>query len=72
MFLVEGEVSDERIETRLWRNTEEHRPTHPASENSMRKRELTTDLILREQGSGSRNGGTIAAEDGYTKRTHWR
>lgn len=53
--LVEGEVSDERIETRLWR-TEEMVAIAPSFENSARKRELEQQVwILREQGSGSRN-----------------
>lgn len=53
--LVEGEVVDERIETRLWR-TEEMVAIAPSLENSARKRELEQQMwILREQGSGSRN-----------------
>lgn len=53
--LVEGEVVDERIETRLWR-TEEMVAIAPSFENSARKRELEQQVwILREQGSGSRN-----------------
>lgn len=53
--LVEGEVVDERIETRLWR-TEEMVAIAPSLENSARKRELEQQVwILREQGSGSRN-----------------
>ena len=53
--LVEGEVNDERIETRLWR-TEEMVAIAPSLENSARKRELEQQVwILREQGSGSRN-----------------
>lgn len=53
--LVEGEVNDERIETRLWR-TEEMVAIAPSFENSTRKRELEQQVwILREQGSGSRN-----------------
>jgi LysR family transcriptional regulator, transcriptional activator of the cysJI operon len=53
--LVEGEVVDERIETRLWR-TEEMVAIAPSFENGARKRELEQQLwILREQGSGSRN-----------------
>ncbi|EDM84849.1 LysR substrate-binding domain-containing protein [Limnobacter sp. MED105] len=53
--LVEGEVNDERIETRLWR-TEEMVAIAPSFESSIRKRELEQQVwILREQGSGSRN-----------------
>lgn len=53
--LVEGEVNDERIETRLWR-TEEMVAIAPSLESSVRKRELEQQVwILREQGSGSRN-----------------
>lgn len=53
--LVEGEVLDERIETRLWR-TEEMVAIAPSLENSARKREPEQQVwILREQGSGSRN-----------------
>ena len=53
--LVEGEVNDERIETRLWR-TEEMVAIAPSFESSVRKRELEQQVwILREQGSGSRN-----------------
>ncbi|MFN4044004.1 LysR substrate-binding domain-containing protein [Limnobacter sp.] len=53
--LVEGEVVDERIETRLWR-TEEMVAIVPSFENGARKRELEQQVwILREQGSGSRN-----------------
>ena len=53
--LVEGDVSDERIETRLWR-TEEMVAIAPSFESSVRKRELEQQVwILREQGSGSRN-----------------
>jgi LysR family transcriptional regulator, transcriptional activator of the cysJI operon len=53
--LVEGEVTDERIETRLWR-TEEMVAIAPSIESSMRKRELEQHVwILREQGSGSRH-----------------
>lgn len=52
--LVEGDVNDERIETRLWR-TEEMVAIAPSFENSTRKRELEQQVwILREQGSGSR------------------
>jgi len=53
--LVEGEVNDERIETRLWR-TEEMVAIAPSLESNTRKRELEQQVwILREQGSGSRN-----------------
>jgi LysR family transcriptional regulator, transcriptional activator of the cysJI operon len=53
--LVEGAVTDERIETRLWR-TEEMVAIAPSFENSARKRDLDQQVwILREQGSGSRN-----------------
>ena len=52
--LVEGDVNDERIETRLWR-TEEMVAIAPSFENGARKREPEQQVwILREQGSGSR------------------